>query len=100
LKKRFRWQVSLGVTLFAIAVFFYLLHFVIFRDSYFIFKYVVAQLGFLPISVLLVTLVLNQLLVRREKRALLKKLNMVKVEYPYLFSLAVRTNPFDSVAAP
>ena len=36
-----------------------------------------AQLGFLPISVLLVTIILNQLMAQRAKTAKLAKLNMV-----------------------
>jgi hypothetical protein len=49
----------------------------VFKDSFFLSRLLLAQLAFLPVSVLLVTVVLNQLLVRREKNALLKKLNMV-----------------------
>jgi hypothetical protein len=36
-----------------------------------------AQLGFLPISVLLVTIIINQLLSQRARAAKLRKLNMV-----------------------
>ncbi len=39
--------------------------------------YVFNALGFLPVSVLLVTLILNQLLAMRSRREKLEKLNMV-----------------------
>lgn len=71
------WQIRLGVILLAIAAGFDLIHFFIFKDSEYIFKFVLAQLGFLPISVLLVTIVVHRLLGRREKQIMLKKLNMV-----------------------
>ncbi len=41
------------------------------------FRLFLAQLGFLPISVLLVTIIINQLLSQRAKAAKLRKLNMV-----------------------
>lgn len=71
------WQIRLAIILLAIAGGFDLIHFYIFKDSEYIFKFILAQLGFLPISVLLVTIVVHQLLGRREKQIMLKKLNMV-----------------------
>ena len=55
----------------------YFIHWVIFRDAGHIFIYFLSDLAFLPIEVLLVTLVVHQLLSVREKRVMLKKLNMV-----------------------
>jgi hypothetical protein len=55
----------------------YLLHFSIFRDSRHIFIYLLGDIAFLPVDVLLVTLVIHGLLTRREKRAMRRKLNMV-----------------------
>ena len=72
-----RWQIRLGFVLLLIAAGFNSIHYLVFRDSDYIFKFVLAQLGFLPISVFLVTVVVNQLLGRREKQIMLKKLNMV-----------------------
>lgn len=53
------------------------LHFIVFQDKDYIFKFILAQLGFLPVSAYLVTVIINQLLRRREKQIILKKLNMV-----------------------
>jgi hypothetical protein len=55
----------------------YFLQLIIFKiphDTYF---YLFQDLAFLPVSVLLVTLVIDKLLKKREKRSLLNKLNMV-----------------------
>jgi hypothetical protein len=75
--KYFPWegQVAIVALLFALA--FNLVHYAVFRDSNYIGMWILASLGFLPISVYLVTVVINQLLGRREKQAMLKKLNMV-----------------------
>ncbi len=59
------------------SVFAYSIHYLIFRDSTFIFKYVIAQLGFLPINVLLVTIVLNGLMSSRAKSERMQKMNML-----------------------
>lgn len=55
----------------------YLLHYGVFRDPYHIFIYMLGDLAFLPIEVLIVTLIIHRLLNEREKRARLEKLNMV-----------------------
>jgi hypothetical protein len=64
--KRYRWELSLGAGFLEI--------FRTPRDTFF---YLFQDLAFVPIQVLLVTLIINQLLIVREKRNLLKKLNMV-----------------------
>ncbi|MDI6799525.1 MAG: PQQ-dependent sugar dehydrogenase [Actinomycetota bacterium] len=55
----------------------YLLYFSIFQDSYHIAIYLLGDIAFIPLEVLLVTLVVNELLSHREKVARLDKLNMV-----------------------
>jgi hypothetical protein len=71
------WKVTLGVSLVMVSAVFYFLHWLIFRDAQHIFIYFLSDLAFLPFEVLLVTLVVHQLLSEREKRVMLKKLNMV-----------------------
>jgi hypothetical protein len=55
----------------------YFIHFFIFRDAHHIFIYLLGDIAFVPIEVLLVTIIIHRLLNMREKRAMLKKLNMV-----------------------
>ncbi len=75
--KRFSWQILLGLSLIALSIFSYIIHYTIFRDVYHIFIYLVGDIAFVPIEVLLVTLIIHQLLSNREKRARLEKMNMV-----------------------
>jgi hypothetical protein len=70
-------RVLLGLLLVLLSVFFYALHYALFRDAHHIFIYLVGDVAFVFIEVLLVTLILHQLLAEREKRVMLKKLNMV-----------------------
>lgn len=67
----------LGLLLILLSVFFYSLHYVIFRDAHHILIYLVGDIAFVFIEVLLVTLIIHHLLGEREKRSMLKKLNMV-----------------------
>lgn len=62
--------VSLSALMFAV-------HYTIFRDAHYIFSYLIITLAFLPLEVLLVTIIISQLLTIRETRVRLEKLNMV-----------------------
>jgi hypothetical protein len=75
--KRIPWKVYLGLSLMALSIVFYLIHYAVFRDSHHIFLYLIGDIAFVFIQVLLVTMIIDQLLSRREKRSLLKKLYMV-----------------------
>ncbi len=75
--KNIRWQVSLGLILISLSVLFYTIHYVWFRDSHHIFIYLVGDIAFVPIEVLLVTLIIHRLLEQREKAILMQKMNMV-----------------------
>ena len=75
--KRFSWQIVLGLSLIVLSIVFYLIHYVIFRDPHHIFIYMIGDIAFVFVEVLLVTLIIHRLLDEREKRARLEKLNMV-----------------------
>ncbi|MFC1951817.1 hypothetical protein ACFLYI_02095 [Chloroflexota bacterium] len=55
----------------------YFIHYLIFGDVHHIFIYMVGDLAFLPLEVFLVVIVVERILTRREKHAMLHKLNMV-----------------------
>ncbi len=75
--KYFNWRVVIGVVLVALSAFFYVIHYVIFRDAHHIFIYLLGDIAFVFFEVLLVTLIIDQLLHEREKQSLLFKLNMI-----------------------
>ncbi|TRZ78322.1 MAG: hypothetical protein D4R93_00370 [Deltaproteobacteria bacterium] len=78
MKKRSNWQVWLGIGLVVLAAAIYTVQYLLFRNrSEDIVFYLFQDLAFVPIQVLLVTLVLQQLLSIKEKRAMMNKLNMV-----------------------
>jgi len=77
MKRVFNWQVLLGLSLIALSALVYFVHYFIFRDAHHIFIYLVGDIAFVFLEVLLVTLILHQLLRYREKKAMLNKLNMV-----------------------
>jgi len=74
--KKHNWQISLGIILIIMSFIVYLIHYVIFRDPHHIFIYLIGDIAFVFIEVLMVTLVIHGLLNIREKRERLEKLNM------------------------
>jgi len=75
--KRLSWQVVFGTALLAVSSLIYFEQISVFhapRDTFF---YLFQDLAFVPINVLLVTLIVDRVLRMRERAALMKKLNMV-----------------------
>jgi len=75
--KKINWQVFLGLALIIFSAAVYIIHYLLFRDAHHIFIYLIGDIAFVFIEVLLVTLVIHRLLSTREKRAMLEKMNMV-----------------------
>jgi len=77
LRHLFDWKIVLGILLIILSGAVYFIHYLIFRDAHHIFIYLIGDIAFVFLEVLFVTLILHQLLIHREKQAILKKLNMV-----------------------
>ena len=75
--KQFGWELKFGIFLVIISLILYVFHFVWFQNLDHIFLWSMTSLAFLPISILFVTLIVNKLLIRRERRARMEKLNML-----------------------
>ncbi|MBI4682575.1 MAG: hypothetical protein HY757_05685 [Nitrospirae bacterium] len=74
---RFRWQIVSGILLILLSVILYVIHYLIFNDANHIALYLLGDIAFLPIEVLLVTMILHRLLEEKAKKARLEKLNVV-----------------------
>ena len=70
-------RILMGLLLVLLSACVYALHYAVFRDAHHIVIYLLGDIGFLFIEVFLVTLIIHQILSDREKRSMLKKLNMV-----------------------
>lgn len=75
--RRYAAFIFLACGLMALSALIYFIHYIIFHDVHHIFIYMVGDLAFLPLEVFLVIIVVERLLARREKQALMQKLNMV-----------------------
>ena len=69
--------VLMGASLLGLSAVFYFLHYAIFRDAHHIFIYLVGDVAFVFIEVLLVTLIIHRVLEENARRSRLKKLNIV-----------------------
>jgi len=74
---RIDWQILLGIGLFLLSAIVYGIHFLLFHDAHHIFIYLIGDIAFVFIEVLMVTLIIHKLLLFREKQTLLRKMNMV-----------------------
>ncbi len=75
--RRYSFFISLALIFLTFSGILYLVHYLIFRDVHHIFIYMLGDLAFLPLEVLLVVVIIERLLTRREKESKLQKLNMV-----------------------
>jgi len=75
--KRFKWHITFGVALVAVSALTYGLQLLVFGRTTDTFFYMLQDFAFVPVQVLLVTLVINEMLQLREKSALRHKMNMV-----------------------
>jgi hypothetical protein len=71
------WKINLGISLLLLSFLFYFLHYLLFRDLHHILIYLVGDVAFVFIEILLVTLVINGVLEGRDKKIRLEKVNMV-----------------------
>jgi hypothetical protein len=72
-----KWTYTLAVALIALSIVLYAIHFLVFNDPHHIGIYFLGDIAFVPIEVLLVTLILHQLLENRDRQMKLEKLHMV-----------------------
>ncbi|MFA5073452.1 MAG: hypothetical protein WC539_06110 [Nitrospirota bacterium] len=71
------WQILLGIVLIGTSVLLYSAQISIFKNPHESFFLLFQDLAFVPIHFLLITLIVDRLLILREKKALVNKLNMV-----------------------
>ncbi|MDX8551185.1 hypothetical protein KHC33_10150 [Methanospirillum sp. J.3.6.1-F.2.7.3] len=71
------WLILFAISLCCSSFLLFIIHYEIFYDFHHILIYTIHDLAFLPIEVLLVTLILHQMLERRAMKNKLNKLNMV-----------------------
>ena len=77
MRRRFSFIIYLAIAFVALSGIAYFIHYLIFRDVHHIFIYMLGDLAFLPLEVLLVVVIIERILARREMQAKLEKLNMV-----------------------
>jgi hypothetical protein len=77
MKEDARWKLMAGAGLLALSLILFAIHYLIFHDEHHIFIFFMGDLAFIPIEILVVTLIIDRLLESREKKMRMEKLNMV-----------------------
>jgi hypothetical protein len=77
MKEETRWKVIVGTILVTLTLLLMTFHYLVFQNSEHLFIYFLGDLAFLPIEVLCVTLIIEEMLASRERKQRMEKLNMV-----------------------
>lgn len=77
MKAETRWKLIMGAGLVALSLALYATHYLLFHDIHHIMVFGLHELAFIPIEVLVVTLIIDEMLATREKNQRMEKLNMV-----------------------
>jgi hypothetical protein len=77
MKEDTRWKLLAGIILVTLSLALFTAHYLIFHDAHHVLIYAFGDLAFIPVEVLVVTLIIDQMLESREKQQRMEKLNMV-----------------------
>ncbi|WP_297981548.1 hypothetical protein [uncultured Methanobrevibacter sp.] len=72
-----KWKIKFAILMFILAVVIFLARFLIFGDGEEIIAYLWKHIGFIPIDILIVALVLEEIMGRKEHEAILEKIDML-----------------------
>ena len=75
--KKINWTIKFGFFLIILSLILYTIHYLIFNNPDHIFLWSMTSLSFLPLSILFVTIIVNGLLIRRQKHLIHSKINML-----------------------
>ena len=77
MKIQLRWQLMVALGLVLLTIFLLYIHFLVFGDPDQTFAFLGTKIVFIPLQVLFITLVVQQLLVRHERMVIFRKMNML-----------------------
>ena len=75
--KKLGWRFRFSVLLIFLSIMLYSFHYYLFRDTHLILLSFLGDLAFIPIQVLLVSLVIDKVIKQRETEGLIEKLNLI-----------------------
>ena len=103
MKEDTRWKLIAGILLITLTLAMLTAHYLVFQDEHHLFIFFAGDLAFIPIEVLVVTLIIDQMLESREKQRRMEKLNMVigtffsRIGTPLLAQLVLADPAIDNI---
>lgn len=77
MSKRMSWKVKFSIIMILLIIIIYGSNYLVLGDAEHIISYVWTHLGFIPVDILLVAFLLDEIIERKEKEAMLEKLDML-----------------------
>ena len=77
MSKRLSWKVKFSILMVILIIIIYGSNYLVLGDAEHIISYIWTHLGFIPVDILLVAFLLDEIIERKEKEAMLEKLDML-----------------------
>ena len=77
MSKRLSWKLKFSILMVLLIIIIYGSNYLVLGDAEHIISYVWTHLGFIPVDILLVAFLLDEIIERKEKEAMLEKLDML-----------------------
>jgi hypothetical protein len=77
MKEDTRWKILAGIILITLSLALYTAHYFLFHDAHHLLIFLAGDIAFIPLEVLVVTLIIDRMLESRERQQRMEKLNMV-----------------------
>ena len=77
MSKRLSWKVKFSIVMVLLIIIIYGSNYLVLGDAEHIISYVWTHLGFIPVDILLVAFLLDEIIEKKEKEAMLEKLDML-----------------------
>lgn len=75
--KNIRWQIALGAMLISLSALFYFIHYQLFHDIHHVFIYLIGDIAFVPLEILLATVIIDRLIEKNERKHTQKRIHMI-----------------------
>ena len=77
MSKRLSWKVKFSILMIILIIIIYGSNYLVLGDAEHIISYIWTHLGFIPVDILLVAFILDEIIEKKEKEAMLEKLDML-----------------------
>ena len=91
-----RWKIKFSILMVILIIIIYGSNYLVLGDAEHIISYIWTHLGFIPVDILVVAFLLDEIIERKEKEAMLEKLDMLMSTFPIKRCKQIQSNHWKS----